>query len=186
MFTPGGLSLSLLPVLLKKKKLKNIKTLPHSPGPFLKTVIETLECTFSWMEQLNQSMCEQKRISKCKPLFWKHKISSLFFLLLTFAICIVFLQDYGKLIQRCLLVTERPGLTYWWSPKTSNKMQDGLFLYGSHEVLQQAALPAERRGIQDIIYRSLGSHDWVLTKWWGMMDIPFLREAFLERHLFFP
>lgn len=121
-------------------------------------------------------MCEQKETPKGKPLFWKHKISSLFLLLLTFAICIVFLQDHGQLIQRCLLVTEGPGLTYWWSPETSNKMQDELFLYGSHEVLQQAALPEERRGIQDIIYRSLGSHDWVLTEWWGMMYIPFLKE----------
>lgn len=43
MFTPAVLSLKLMPVLLKKnmKKVKNIKTQPHSSGPFFKTVIET-------------------------------------------------------------------------------------------------------------------------------------------------
>lgn len=142
------LSFKLLPVLFKKKeKEKNIEKNPYPSGPSLKQSQKlwsvpsagwssrTRVC-MSRIASLNVNLCPQR-----------HKISSLFLLLLTFAVCIIFLQDHGQLIQRCLLVAEGPRLAYWWSPETSNQMQDGLFLYGSHEVLQQAALSAERRGI---------------------------------------
>lgn len=64
------LSLKLLPVLFKKKKrkIKEHRKKPLSFRAIFKTVIETLECSFCWMERQNESMYEQKCIPKCKPL----------------------------------------------------------------------------------------------------------------------
>lgn len=104
----------LLPVLFGKKKKK--KSEEHKKYIILHCHLLNSHRLWSvhsagWSSKTR--VCMSRSESLIVNLYpQRHKISRVFLLHLTFSVCVIFLQDHGQLIQRCLLVAEGPRLAY--------------------------------------------------------------------------
>lgn len=70
-------------------------------------------------------------------------------------------------------------------------MQNKFLFLGIFEVLQKAAVPTEKRGPQNVFYRSLGACPGIFFAWWGTVwssiysGLPFSENLFLEKIFFY-